>query len=292
VKKKYEYLMSALISLLVVFTMELHQCIVSSTLDFLWILLNNGYGWLKAYLRVLAEGYRSGYVHGTPFKNAQGSWAINWRLGGPPFIHVIISIIFWFVFVSPIILISLYLLRKYSQFQWLKKRICYPKGLLKFTSCISACFIIIMIAISLVGFTGRKINLNIILPAEALKDYLGCNIGMSVVLDVTVTRPVVLEVNPSVLDKNNMSGWFCCIIKPPENSCWNIEEVDSFTISLNNTTIPYTSSTYHNNTELLAMFEKSSIEFVIKTETSKLEAATLRVNGKLKNGHFLLETHK
>jgi len=82
-------------------------------------------GWLQAELRILEDAFRSGYIRGTPFKTSQGYWAIEWRLGGQPFIHAIIPYMFMLISIFGGISCLVYLVRRYYSFRRLKKVVTF-----------------------------------------------------------------------------------------------------------------------------------------------------------------------
>ena len=137
---------------------------------------------------------------------------------------------------------------------------------------------------------GIKINPNIIVPAEPSKDYLECNIHISDELNVIVTRGVIVEFDPSIIEQHNVTGFVNCIIRKPENPFWNISDVDTSTIVLNETARPSsTSFCFDNNgTEfILAKFSKDLLLFIFENQNLvEYEMVILRINGQLKNGDF------
>ncbi len=259
----------------------------------LWLTLNDKWEWFTISMRVLKDGFYSGYVHGTPFKTAQGHWAVDWRLGGPPFIHVILPYIFTFFLLSAVVPFFICLMRRYYSFRRLKKVCTYlknPRNFREYISVRCVAAVLIMSIVGLAGIVATTIDPNIIVPAERSKDYFECNMHITAILSITITRYVIVEANPSILYENNMSGWFYCIIKIPENSRWSISDIDTFKILFNDKIIPYIKSVHYDNNStefILAKSDKSFLAFLFENEASiKLETVTLKVDGKLKNGDF------
>ena len=228
-------------------TSHIKEMIISSIFTFIFVTIyywflqapvNDAWGWLIAYGRILQDGFRSGFMHGTPFKSSQGAWAVDWRLGGQPFVHVVIFYFFVGISVFGSASCVVYLLSKYHSFRRLKGIWTY-RGLPKsFWSYVSASIFVTLIIVSLVGITGTTINPNLIVPAQPSKDYLAFETQVTAEVFVTITRSVKVNVDPPVLEKDNMTGRLSCIIVTPEISCWNISAVNASTVVLNNTIKP------------------------------------------------------
>lgn len=247
--------------------------------------------WLQVYWRTLQEGYQTGYVRGTPYRTTDGHWATRWRLGGQPFIHVVIPLVFWVLFVVPIsFLIPTYLLPKYRLFRRLRGAVVHPKNFLKFRRCVSLYFIAVVLMISLVGFTGTKIDPNMIISAEPSSDCLGIGISLRVECSVTITRFAIITFCPFIFDENMERYWLYCRIEKPREASWRITEVDESTISLNGTAIPsYVEITQQGNaTEfMLVRFDVISLlSFVERPTFQESSSVNLRVEGRLKSGEF------
>jgi hypothetical protein len=150
--------------------------------------------------------------------------------------------------------------------------------------------------VGLGGFIITKINPNIVVPAEPSKDYLELNTHLSAELYVIITRPVIMDFDPSILEEHNMTGWFYCIIKTPENSLWDVSEIDTSTISLNSKINPCSTSIHFDINEtafLLAKFEKTLLACVFENQDSREhEAVTLSISGRLKNGDLFAGNNK
>jgi hypothetical protein len=258
---------------------------------FLQTPVNDARGWILAFGRVLQDGFRSGFMRGTPFKDAQGNWAVAWRLGGaPPFIHTVILYVFLGISIFGITSCSVYALRKYHSFGRLKGIWTYRGRPKSFWSYISAGIVVALVTVSLVGITGTMVNPNLIVPAEPSKNYLGFETRVSATLYVTVIHHAIVRVEPTVLKKDNVTGWLDCIITSPGSEVWKPGDIDASTILLNNVTRP-SSVTCHSESNyaasILAQFDKKLLNYLFEG-TGFLEQGivTLNLNGRLKNGDY------
>lgn len=253
-------------------------------------LLYDKLGWLQAEWRVLEDGFRSGYMRGTPFKTSQGYWAIEWRLGGQPIIHIIIPHVFMLISLFGGLSCLIYLTRKYYSFRLLKGVVTYLRRPKNFRSSISVSIVAVTLLIFLAGLIGTTIDPNIIIPAEPSKGYLEVNLKISASCYVEITRFVIVETDTDILDRNNMTGWFYCIIKTPENAFWNISDIDVSSILLNGELHPSNTLLHvgsNDTISLLVTFDKESLMFLFENyDSSRSNILTLSINGTLKNGDF------
>jgi hypothetical protein len=264
--------------------------IMLSILPVAWLTLTDKWGWFLAYTRVLQDGYNSGYVRGTLFKTAQGFWGINWRLGGQPFIHVILPYVFASIFLLGLTSLFIYLVPKYCSFRRLKKVCTYLRHPKNFRKCISFGIVTTLLIVSLVGITGITIDPNIVVPAEPSKDYLEMTLHLSVEAQVTVIRGTIVEFDPPVIEEHNLTEFIYCTIKAPENSFWNSSDIDTSTIILNETISPCSTAVFlsSNGTPfILARFDKNSLLLLLENQDSiEHRQVTLNISGRLKNGDF------
>jgi len=257
---------------------------------FLFPALYGKIGWLQAELRILEDAFRSGYIRGTPFKTSQGYWAIEWRLGGQPFIHAVIPYMFMLISIFGGISCLVYLVRRYYSFRRLKKVVTFLRHPKNFRSAISLGVVAMTLAIFLAGLIGTTVDPNIIIHLEPSKDYLEATIRVSLDCYVEVTRFAIVETVTDVIDRNNMTGWFYCKIKTPENTFWNITDINASTILLNGKLHPTSVSFYTGSNGILSLlvaFDKASLIFLLQNSNSpESHIFTLKISGTLKNGDF------
>jgi len=245
---------------------------------------------LRVNGRVLEDAFRSGFIRGTVFKNAQGHWAIDWRLGGQPIVHIVIPYMFMFISLLGGISCLIYLAKKYYSFRRLKRVVTYLRQPKNFGTSISVSVVAVTLLIFLVGFIGTTTDPNIIIPAKPSKDYLEVNLKITASCYVEITRPVIVETVTDILDRNNMTGWFYCIIKTPENALWKVSDIEISNIVLNDKIQPFDTSLYFDGNDtayMIAMFDKKSLAFLFEGQDSlELDVIPLTVKGKLKNGDY------
>lgn len=273
-----------------VMSLVLGFIILATWHDYLQPMTSDIFGWLQANWRVLQDAFQSGFVRGTPFRNTLGNWAVAWELGGQPFIHIVIHYAFASIFFLGSFSGLIYLVRQYHKFKRLKAIFTYLKHPSSFWKYVSFRIVVALTLMSLVGITGMLINPNLIVPAEPSKNYLGVEIGLSSAVEITITRYAIMRIDPPVLEKNNMTGQFCCIIMSPENATWGVSDIVESTILLNNETHPCSASVHSDSNgtaSMLAQFNKESLRYVFE-DASFLELGnvTLDINGRLKNGDY------
>jgi hypothetical protein len=262
---------------------------------FLQTPVNDALGWLMAYLRLLQDGFRSGLISGTPFKNAQGNWGVLWQLGqvGQPFIYIVIYDVFTGICLIGGTSLVVYLMLRYRAFRRLKEICTYlrhPKSFWKYVSVRSiAVLAIISVAGALIA-----INPSFIMPPNVSKSSNGppaIVIHPYLATAVTIIHHVLLRFDPSVLVETNMTGRLSCIVVPPENASWNISDLDTSTIVLNNTISPCSLdiNSEGNGTPFMTVwFEKIQLGYLFEDASAlKCGLVTMCMAGRLKNGDYL-----
>ncbi|MHA1833454.1 MAG: hypothetical protein ACTSV7_05635 [Candidatus Baldrarchaeia archaeon] len=126
---------------------------------------------------------------------------------------------------------------------------------------------------------------------EPSKDYLEATIRVSLDCYVEVTRFAIVEAVTDVIDKSNMTGWFYCKIKAPEDAFWNITDINASTILLNDKLHPNSVSFYIGSNDgipsLLVAFDKASLILLLQNfNSTESHIFTLKISGTLKNGDF------
>lgn len=269
------------------------ELVVSSSIMFFLYFLGNvlcdKIGWLQAEWRILEDGVRYGYIRGTSFRTSQGYWAVEWRLGGQPLIHAIIPYLFMLISFIGSSTCVFYVARKYYLFNRLKRTVTYLRHPKNFRSTISFSIVAITLILFLAGFVGTRVDPNIIIPAEPSKDYLEVNLKISASCFVEITRFVIVEPIANTLDRNNVSRWFYCVIKTPENAFWNITDIDASTILLNEKLRP-SSASFQSESDgkslLLIAFDKEALMKLFNSFTSEPNTIYVNIRGALKNGDF------
>jgi hypothetical protein len=255
-------------------------------------ILINEWEMLQAWGRILHDAFQSGFICGTPFQNAEGSWAVAWRLGGPPLIHFILPWVSLFVFFLGIDSTTVYIARKYHSYRRLKRLATYLVNPKNFRKTISTQVIVLEAVLILVGLIGATIDPKIIVPnAKPSPDYLGVDFHIQSSLSVVVTCPVIVNASPNILDSSNVTGWFYATIRPPDNVGWRVSDINASSIILNDKMRAVSTSivTEQNNTSvLLVKFDKKSLLFVFEDQdVVKLGTAILKVSGSFfENGYF------
>jgi hypothetical protein len=111
-------------------------------------------------------------------------------------------------------------------------------------------------------------------------------------VSVTIGRLATVQVVPSVIDGNNPSGQFLCLIETPAPFAWNVTQINTSSIKMNRTICPLTVDTryYENGTAFLeARFFTVSLIYLLELENENpitTKTVTLSINGTTIYGYF------
>lgn len=244
------------------------------------------------YWRVLQDAFHSGFVRGTPVLTAQGIWAVAWQLGGQPLILEIISVASGLISLTGIITIIHYLAKRYHAYKKFRKYCTNPTHPSSFRNSISSKarkVIAVGLILSLIGLA-VLVDPKIVAPnAKPSPNYLEDSIHVSLDVVVIVTRFAILNTAPSILDKNNMTGFFYCIISTPEHAFWNVSEINTSSIILNgrlHANSAFIELKQNGATAMVSGFDKSALAFLFQDQAIEQGAVAIRIKGSLENGEF------
>jgi len=261
---------------------------------FLLPILINGWQMLQTYWRVLLDAFSSGFVRGTPFQNADGSWAVAWRLGGQPFVLVAIPFVFGVLSIVGATVCIFYLSLKWRSFSRLRKICTYLRHPKNFRSSISVRFVAAIL--SFIIFSGL-LGLGVIGPqvfvpdAKPSDDFLWVTSHVSASVSITISRHAIVGVNPSIFDTKDTNDWLYCTIEAPENAFWKVNDIDTSSIMINRT-VPVGSAEININDDgastLIAKFQKNLLlPLFVENGTVRFRTVTLTLTGRLfENGDF------
>jgi hypothetical protein len=260
----------------------------------LW--LTDNWAMLGAYWRIFQDALNSSFVRGTPFRTAEGQWAVAFHLGGPPLFYVIWPLIFKSIAVGAGAPLIIYVTFKYVRYRLdlrsLKKTATRVTHHRSFKVSFRA--VIVALILFAAGVTGMAIPPRIIMPLKASPDYVGDTLHLFMYTTMTIGRCAIIHVVPSTIDERSTIGSISCLIETPVSKLWNVSAIDVSTIIVNGTIRPFLVTTDYdgNGTAYLeATFYKSSLLPLLKTPSFlEFETATLTINGNMAGGYFFGKT--